>query len=217
MKQAKDENRRELKLHGAEISERISSDGFDQSVFTLESLNLLNISDTSLTEIPSSISNLTNLQTLLLYGNEIAHIPDSIVALQKLKVLDISRNKLQSVPNAIAELASLTTLNLSNNQLTEFPKLENSTKLTVIDLSLNKLTEFPSICFEANAHLAEINFKENQIDAIPHEIFNLPSLKQLILVNNKIKKFPKCLSEMSKLKGEQFDRNSIWNFILNFF
>lgn len=200
--QAETENRRELKLSGAEISERISSNGLDRSLFSLTSLNLLNISDTVLTELPVEISNLTNLQTLLLYGNEIKQIPSSIGDLKKLKVLDISRNKLESVPDAITELTSLTTLNLSCNALTEFPALENSAQLSVLDLSRNKLTEFPSICFEANSHIAEVNFKDNEIEVIPFEIENLSSLKHLILVNNKIKKIPKCLSDMAKLKGK---------------
>lgn len=128
IQQAKDENKREIKLAGAEI---------DSSLFALESLNLLNISETSLNALPLEISNLINLQTLLLYGNEIASIPDTIGHLEKLKVLDLSRNKLEHVPDTITKLTNLTTINLSNNQLTEFPTLENFTKLSVIDLSGN--------------------------------------------------------------------------------
>lgn len=189
-------------MAGAEVSERITGGGLDRSLFSLTSLNLLNISDTVLSELPAEISNLTNLQTLLLYGNEIAKIPDSIGELKKLKVLDISRNKLTRVPDAIASLSSLTTLNLSNNALVEFPRLESSAQLSVIDLSGNKLLVFPSICFEGNSHIAEVNFKDNQIDVIPFEIENLPSLKHLVLVNNNIRKIPKCLANMSKLKGK---------------
>lgn len=203
IKQVETENRRELKLSGAEISERITSTELDKSIFSLTSINLLNISDTILNELPSEISNLTNLQTLLLYGNELKRIPNSIGDLKKLKVLDISRNKLQNIPNTISELHNLTTLNLSCNELSDFPALENSNQLSVLDLSGNKLTQFPSICFETNNHIAEINFKDNEIDVIPFEIDRLISLKHLVLVNNKIKKIPKCLSEMSKLKGKK--------------
>lgn len=199
--QAKSENKRELKLAGAEITERITANGLDCSLFALDSLNLLNISDTALQQLPNEISNLTNLQTLLLYGNEIETVPDTITALEKLKVLDLSRNKLESISRGIADLTNLTTLNLSNNALTAFPSLNCSAKLTVIDLSGNQLSEFPDICYENNSHLAEINFKDNSIATIPHEIELLASLKHLNLVNNKIKKIPKCLADVSKLKG----------------
>lgn len=199
--QGKSENKRELKLSGAVISERINANGLDSDLFTLDALNLLNISDTSLQQLPAEISNLTNLQTLLLYGNEIRTVPATISALEKLKVLDISRNKLECITDGVADLSCLMTLNLSNNVLTQFPQLNNSSKLTVIDLSSNKLTEFPNICNENNCHLAEINLKNNAIYAIPHDIVLLSSLKHLNLINNKIKKIPKCLAEVSKLKG----------------
>lgn len=201
VQQAKNENKREIKLSGAEISERIDANGIDISIFSLDSLNLLNISDTTLQILPAEISNLSNLQTLLLYGNEIKTIPDTIGALDKLKVLDISRNQLDNVPDTITKLQNLTTINLSNNQLTSFPELKEFTKLSVIDLSGNKLSQFPDICFEENANLSEIYLKENVIDEIPHSIDQLISLKHFSLAKNQIKKVPKNLANISKLKG----------------
>lgn len=199
--QAKSENKREIKLSGAEISERIDKDGIDSSLFALESLNLLNISDTTLKQLPSEISNLIHLQTLLLYGNEIATIPDTISRLEKLKVLDVSRNKLQSVPDTITQLNNLSTINLSNNQLTTFPVLKSFTKLLMIDLSSNLLTEFPHIYSAENSNLSEIYLKENSIGGIPHEISQLVSLKHFSLSKNKVKVIPKSLATISKLKG----------------
>lgn len=200
----KTENKRELKLSGAAISERIDATGLDKCIFNINALNLLNISDTSLKILPSEISNLTNLQTLLLYGNEIQSLPSSIGLLEKLKVLDVSRNKLETVPDEIAGLAQLTTINLSNNGLENFPSLPNSTKLSVIDLSNNKLTVFPDICHETNAVLADVLFKGNAIDDIPGDIIHLVSLKHFSLANNKIKTVPKLLADLAKLKGESF-------------
>lgn len=159
IQQAKDENKREIKLAGAEISERIDNDGIDGNLFTLESLNLLNISETSLKTLPLEISNLINLQTLLLYGNEITTIPESIGCLQKLKVLDLSRNKLENLPDTITGLQNLTTINISNNQLKAFPALKNFTKLSFIDLSGNQLTEFPDIRTNDDSNLSEIYLK----------------------------------------------------------
>lgn len=207
IQRAKDENKRELKLSGAEISERIEKDGLDSSLFALDSLNLLNISDTSLKALPLEISNLIHLQTLLLYGNEIATIPDSIGQLDKLKVLDLSRNKLESVPETITQLRNLTTINISNNELTSFPALDDFQKLSVIDLSSNRLVEFPNIYSVGNSNLSEIYLKENAIEQIPFAIDQLVSLKHFSLAKNKVKAIPKSLANISKLKGEHiFDR-----------
>lgn len=201
IQQAKTENKRELKLSGAEISERINGDGIDESLFALDSLNLLNISDTTLKELPIGISNLINLQTLLLYGNEITTIPESIGQLTKLKVLDLSRNQLETIPDSITQLNNLQTINVSNNRLTAFPELKNFTKLLMIDLSGNQLNEFPSIHSEANANLSEIYLKENRIESIPHTIDALVSLKHFSMANNQVRKVPKKLSNITKLKG----------------
>lgn len=210
IQQAKDENKREIKLAGAEISERIDKDGIDTSLFALESLNLLNISDTSLKALPLEISNLINLQTLLLYGNEIATIPESIDRLEKLKVLDLSRNKLANVPESITKLRNLTTINISNNQLTAFPALKQFTKLSVIDLSGNQLTNFPDIYSSENSNLSEIYLKENFIEQIPHVINQLVSLKHFSLAKNKVKKIPKTLANITKLKGKFFLINLVF-------
>lgn len=201
VKTVKDENKRELKLSGAEISERIDAVGIDLNIFALESLNLLNISDTSLKALPKEISNLINLQTLLLYGNEIATIPETIGDLKVLKVLDLSRNKLESVPDSITKLHNITTINISNNQLSSFPSLKSFTKLSVIDLSCNQLVEYPEIVKENNI-LSEIYLKENSIEQIPFTIDTLVSLKHFSLAKNKVKKIPKSLCNISKLKGD---------------
>lgn len=201
IQQAKDENKREIKLSGAVIKNKIEENGIDLSLFALESLNLLTISDTSLKSLPTDISNLINLQTLLLYGNEIAEIPDAIVRLDKLKVLDLSRNQLKSVPDTITKLHNLTTINISSNQLTSFPSLKDFTKLSVINLSGNQLVDFPDICSEQNSNLSEIYLKENAIERIPHAIDQLISLKHFSMAKNKVKTVPKTLANISKLKG----------------
>lgn len=197
----KNENKRELKLSGVQISERIDANGLDPSIFQLNAINLLTISETSLKIVPSDISNLTNLQSLLLYGNEIKSLPNSIGLLDKLKVLDVSRNQLDTIPSEIANLTQLTTINLSNNALEQFPSLPNSVKLSVIDLSNNKLSAFPDVCHENNAVLAEVLIKGNAIEDFPETILQLVSLKHLNLANNKIKAVPKLLADVAKLKG----------------
>lgn len=201
VEQTKNEHKRELKLSGCAISERIDLNGLDRSIFDIDILNLLNISDTSLKIVPSEIANLNNLQTLLLYGNEINSLPSSIGQLDKLKVLDISRNKLRQIPEEVANLTNLATINLSNNELTDFPSLQNLPKLSMIDLSINKLTKFPDICYENNGNLSEINFKENIIDEIPGQVVQLSGLKHLCLASNQIKCVPKILVNLNKLKG----------------
>lgn len=199
----KAENKRELKLSGAAISERLASPaGLDRAIFDLTILNLLNISDTTLQELPAEVSNLTNLQSILLYGNQLKSLPSSIGKLDKLKVLDVSRNQLTTLPDEIAQLVNLAAINVSNNQLESFPELSVCAKLGVLDVSYNRLTEFPNVCVETMSNLSEINVKANQIVVVPDAIGQLGALKQLNLASNKVVVVPKVLASMSKLKGE---------------
>lgn len=197
------ENKRELRLSGVAISERLAAQNgqLDRHIFDLSAINLLNISETTLTVLPDEISNLTNLQTLLLYGNQLEQLPAALGSLDKLKVLDVSRNRLRSLPSEIAELTQLATVNFSGNELDSFPELNKCSRLSVLDVSNNRLVAFPDVCREALSNLSEVHAKGNQIAAIPHDIGQLAALKLLGLASNRVVAVPKVLAAMSKLKG----------------
>ena len=123
---AKVENRHELVLSGSDISRRIDqsgdedgSDGFDNDIFTLVSLNFLEVSRTSLSKVTNGIGQLVNMQNLVLRNNALQSLPDSLGNMTKLKFLDISGNQLTELPDCISNLSELYTLNASMNQLTQ--------------------------------------------------------------------------------------------------
>lgn len=200
---AKEENRHELILSGPSISERISKNGLDPSLFGLTGLNFLRISETCLEAVPDSVSKLQNLLTLVLHSNKIKTITSSVGKLSKLKNLDASRNVLEDFPEEVADLSALYSLNCSFNKLTTFPSLLKNDWLTILDLSNNLLEDFPDVCSEKMCHLAEIRLVSNNIKEIPHNINLLPSLKLLDVSENKIKEAPGELTDISKLKGDQ--------------
>lgn len=185
--QALKENRHELVIHGPKISNKISKYGIDPKLFTVLSLNYLNITNTCLVNIPSELGNLQNLTNLVLHSNSISSLPDNISKLTKLKVLDCSRNQLKSLPEDIDNLPQLTTLNLSANLLQSLPIQKNNLKLSILDLSHNEFSEFPDICYPELGHLAELKLNDNKIEEIPSNISVLTSLKLLDLGNNQIK------------------------------
>lgn len=180
------ENKHELVLSGPVISELIEKRGFDKSLFNLQHLNFLNITQTCLQEIPEEIEKLQNLTTLVLHSNQISKIPNTIEKLEKLKVLDCSRNKLTSLPDEIGKLPQLTTMNLSSNLLTLLPSQATNVKLSVLNLSNNKFENFPDVCYAELIHLSEIYVNGNEIKEIPTTINQLPSLKILNVADNSI-------------------------------
>uniref|UniRef100_A0A182P9B6 B3/B4 tRNA-binding domain-containing protein n=1 Tax=Anopheles epiroticus TaxID=199890 RepID=A0A182P9B6_9DIPT len=197
----KSENRRELKLTGASVSERIvkNKGNLDEAVYQLDALNLLDVNDTPLEWISPRIESLTHLQSLLLYRNKIAQLPATIGQLGELKVLDLSGNRLTEVPSEFGQLHSLTTLNLSFNQLKhiDLSKLE---RLSVCNLSGNELAEVPQFYAGEMHHLVEVNLEKNSIVSLPEELTNQQILRVLNVGDNRIEQVPKYITKCVKLK-----------------
>jgi Leucine-rich repeat (LRR) protein len=204
VERAKTENRHELVLGGNEITERLNKEGLDPGIFDLTGLNFLDVHETSLDAVPDQISKLSNLQSLVLHTNKLQDINKNITKLEKLKLLDLSRNQLNQVPEEIDNLSNIVTFNFNYNCLEVFPKLMKTHKLTVLDLSNNKLKAFPDICCQELSNLSEVKLGDNEIEAIPVEISNLPLVKVLELGKNKIKTVPGELADCTKLKGGWF-------------
>ncbi|OAD61290.1 Leucine-rich repeat-containing protein 47 [Eufriesea mexicana] len=209
IKIAAEENRHELVLSGPAISDLIQKRGFDKSLFNLQHLNYLNITQTCLQEISTKIKNLQNLTTLVLHSNEISELPGTIEKLEKLKVLDCSRNKLKSVPDEIGNLPQLTTMNLSSNLLKSLPTQINNVKLTVLNLSNNQFEVFPDVCYPELVHLSEIYVNGNKIKEIPATINQLSSLKIINVADNLITVIPGEIADCNKLKELHLKGNTL--------
>lgn len=118
--------------------------------------------------------------------------------LKGIKKLTICEN-LSEFPNKIFDLAdSLEILDLSNNKLTTIPNLEKLTKLKIAFFSYNLFTELPN-AFKGCKNLYMLGLKGNKIEFIEEDILPL-SISWLILTDNKIKKLPNSIGDLTKLQ-----------------
>ncbi|KAL3858083.1 hypothetical protein ACJMK2_012697 [Sinanodonta woodiana] len=196
---AKKENRRELTLNGQDISRRIDESGFDNGVYDLISLNFLDISDTSMSELKSDIGRLVNVTSLILCNNQLVSIPAEIGSLTKLKVLNISNNRLKDLPESICSFPEIHTLNVSMNSLTSFPSVSSLSSIHILNISNNQLKALPDGIYDLE-HLSELRASSNQIAELSPDILNLSRLSVLNLANNKLVDIPPELSMCTKLK-----------------
>lgn len=106
---------------------------------TLDSNNVLDLSNTNLDKLPMSVLNNFNLTELNISQNNITGaLPAEIKDLRRLKVLNASNNLMTGVPAEIGQLKNLEVLDLSNNELTGLPnELGNLKKLRILNLSGN--------------------------------------------------------------------------------
>ncbi|XP_069136167.1 leucine-rich repeat-containing protein 47-like [Argopecten irradians] len=201
VQQAASEKRRELTLHGQDISQRIKESGFDECLFDLTLLNFLDISKTCLSDVGSGIGRLTNLTDLVLHNNSLTSVPKEITNLTLLKLLDVSNNQITSFPGDISTLTNLQTLNVSMNKLSEFPAVGSLGALHIFNFSHNQLDGLPEGVFSSSlVHLSKVVGNDNAISEISADVVDLPHLNTFDLSNNKLLEVPSEMSECAKLK-----------------
>ncbi|XP_064620872.1 leucine-rich repeat-containing protein 47-like [Lineus longissimus] len=207
---AKKEDRRELVLHGTDISKRIDEKGLDTSIFNLVHLNFLEITKTTLKTVPTDVEKLVNLTSLVLHTNALEEVPSAMGALKKLKLLDLSGNKLQSLPDEVCTLRELQTLNVRCNSLTSLPNVKGLVLLHILDVSNNQLDLLPDdISSTELQHLSQILAKANHLQEIPSDFHELPALKTLDVSDNRLQEIPAEMSLCAKLKELNFKENKL--------
>ncbi|MFA5853598.1 MAG: leucine-rich repeat domain-containing protein [Patescibacteria group bacterium] len=133
-------------LLGAGCAETAPSNGIQTttpSVPAAAASKRLDLSDSTLEKVPSSVFSKTDLEELDLSGNRLTGaLPAEIRLLERLRVLDASDNAMTGVPAEIGQLASLQTLDLSQNALTGLPlELGNLKNLRRLDLRGNAISQ----------------------------------------------------------------------------
>ena len=104
-------------------------------------LEILDLSNNHIREIPEYIGSFTKLEDLVLSDNQLRTLPESIGSLVNLNFLSITRNRLTTLPESIGSLQNLRTLFLSQNQLSSLPESSgNLQNLTSLWLDNNNIT-----------------------------------------------------------------------------
>jgi len=211
----KEQKKHELVLSGPVIDERIQqlNGSLHPELFGLSSLNFLEVSSTSLAQLPANaFEGLGALIHLVLRDNKLNEVPVSIGSLKKLRFLDVSSNVLKSIPDEINQCQELQSLNVRGNALEVLPPLGQGqlTKLSVLDVSNNQLKDLPDdlTCLSLSG-LSEIYAQNNQIASIPAGLKNLHVLKTVNLENNLLVQIPPELSLCVKLKDLNLKGNKL--------
>ncbi|XP_013414975.1 malignant fibrous histiocytoma-amplified sequence 1 homolog [Lingula anatina] len=152
----------------------------------LETVEELNMSNSSITTITQDINIPKHLTKLNLSQNQLTELPLQLFNHVKLEELDLIHNNIAFVTPQVELFCNLRKLNLSNNPLGKFP-LEVCNIKTLENISL--------------AHTG--------ITTVPREITLLGNLKGLSLSSNCLKEFSSPLCELAALETLDISRNSI--------
>lgn len=160
---------------------------FPLEIFALaDSLEVLDLSNNQLSELPDGFERLLNLRILFLTNNDFEKIPAVLARCPKLEMISFKSNRLtlvdenvlpidtrwliltenniESLPDSMGQLHRLQKLALAGNQLTHLPKsMANCKNLELARLSANRLTAMPDWIFQL-PKLAWLAFSGNDFN-----------------------------------------------------
>lgn len=176
----------------------------------LRQLEELNMSRNQLTEVPRHLIGLTQLRILDLSRNRIIGINPEFGRLSQLQLLFMECNSIMGVPSSFSNLTALQKVRLSNNMIESVPDLSLLTNLQTLKLADNRLKTFPPGIGTLSNCLRKLHLQTNRITGpIPAEVYQLSTLKILILKENRISEFSAGILNLSSLTTLDLDSNEI--------
>ena len=153
----------------------------------VETLHELRLADNYLQgALPSVICNLKNLQILDVHNNKLNELPDGLQDLLHLKILNAAGNQLRSAPVDSLSSLPLVELDLSCNRLGGSllgKQVEGFLKLQILDVSKNSLKSLTEQEAVNLPDLRSLNVSENCLQSIPN-ISACDALTNLAAANN---------------------------------
>ena len=196
-------------------------------VGNLEELEVLDISNNSITALPPNINKNTKLRILDVTGNKMSSLsfeqlvslplieihaarnrlggvlfPTDFPGLLDLKLLDVANNALTSVVGSgDLELPSLQFFNVTENRLTQMPEMLGWTELLTLTMAGNRLASLPESII-ALKKLKSIDFSRNDIRKLDERLGLLESLTMLRIANNPLRERKFLTMDTESIKCE---------------
>jgi len=211
IQQAKEKAKRDLKLSGPKVSERVVNlkGLLPESVWNLDLLTKLEIcSIPGLEQLSPNILKLGALKELVVSDvPKLGTLPSEISKLSELKTLIVENANQKELPKEFGKyLKNLQVLNLSGNQLSSLNEDFKIPELVTLNLNGNCFTNVPIQILKLQ-RISTLSLCRNQIDSINPEMANMAGLQILDISNNKLTEVPTFLGNSPKLKDLKLDGN----------
>ena len=172
-----------------QLSETLTS--FPLEILSLaDSLEILDLSNNQLTDLPIEITKLTKLKVFFASNNPFTVFPNTLALCKSLEMIGFKSCQIQHVPeNAFPE--KLRWLILTDNQVNVLPNsLGNCHLMQKLALAGNKLTELPKNLSQLHS-LELLRISANQLTECPEQLLDLPKLAWFAFAGN-----PFCKSDL---------------------
>ncbi|XP_035693581.1 malignant fibrous histiocytoma-amplified sequence 1 homolog [Branchiostoma floridae] len=192
-----------VSIHSLQLS-KCQLDSVPQSLENLKDLEVLDLSHNNLSTIQAvPMESQPCLKSFNVSHNNILGLRD-VTNFRSVKNFNVSYNSIEEIPYEILEMENLEAFSCNHNKTVRWlepsagKKKVSAFSLVFLDLSNNLLQEVPK-CLKELGNLSEVNLSHNKIGANMSkrmislqlaELFYLPCLSTLLLMNNNIKSLP---------------------------
>ncbi len=135
-----------------------------------------------------------------LRGTGLTELPAEVLALaDTLQVLDVSGNALATLPDGMAALKQLHTLFASNNRYTALPAvLGGLPALDTLGFKANQIADVPAAALAPT--LRWLILTDNRIAALPSTLTACSRLQKLMLAGNRLRLWPAGMGRLQRLE-----------------
>jgi hypothetical protein len=172
----------------------------------LQGVTKLKLSE-QLSTFPEEIIKLADtLEYLDLSGNSLSELPKSFGLLKKLKVFFCSDNNFRHLPEVLADCPLLDIVGFKSNCIETIAPAALNTNLRWLILTNNKIVELPATIGNCT-RMQKLMLAGNRLTALPKELQNCSNLGLLRISANRLAEIPEWLLEMPKLSWLAFSGN----------
>lgn len=161
-----------------------------------------------LTKFPEEILSLADsLEVLDLSNNQLSELPNSFCNLKKLRIVFFANNNFTEFPKILANCPALNMIGFKANKIEVVPENAFPPKLRWLILTDNKIGALPTSIGKSTL-LQKCALAGNLIKSLPSEMANCVNLELLRISANQLEILPKWLFQLPKLSWIAFAGNT---------
>lgn len=163
----------------------------------------------NLTYFPTEIYQLADtLEILDLSNNQLTELPNDFAKLRRLKIVFLSNNLFTTFPSVLASCPNLEMIGFKSNQIKQVPEHAFPPKTRWLILTDNQITTLPDSLGDC-PKLQKLMLAGNQINSLPKTLIKCQNLALIRLAANQLTHLPDWLLQLPKLAWLAFSGNPL--------